>query len=178
MKIPQKLSEFKNKKSLLLVSGKQEMVIYKIIDDEIIKESHFKIPNPSYSDNEGHFKVRSQGKVIRSGSVREVDDREIIVKFKNELIKNLKKIKKDFDQVLISFPAKTKNEILDVLPQPIKEKLVKTIIGNYCSFTPIDILSKFLDKKKNSKKIIKDPEARKILKKSNLARKVIKGKVD
>lgn len=178
MKLPQKLSQFKDKSSLLLVSGKQEMVIYKVIDDEIIEEKHFKIPNPSYSDNEGHFKVRSQGKVIRSGNVREVDDHEIIVKFKNELLKNLKKINKNFDQVLISVPAKIKNEILDVLPRPIKEKVIKTIIGNYCSFPPIEILSKFLDKKKDSKKVIKNPEAKKILKKSNQARKVIKGKAD
>jgi hypothetical protein len=176
MKIPKQLAHFKNIDTLLLVSGKQEMVIYIIAGDEIREEKHFKVENPTYSDNEGHFKVRSNGKVVLSGNVREVDDRQTIVEFKNEFKTNLKKITKDFDKVFISAPAKTKNEIVELLPPKIKKKVVEIIVGNYCSVSPLEVLRNFSQEKKKSKKIIKDPEAKKILRKSNQARKVIKGK--
>lgn len=149
---------------LLLVSGKQEMLIYTLKDAEIEERKHFRIENPTYSDNEGHFKVRTGGKVMRSGSVRETDDREIIVKFKNEIASNLDEIKQTFDEVYISAPGKTKNEILEALPIDIKEKVTKTIVGNYCSLSPIEILDLFSEEEEDE---IQEAEVRKILKKNN-----------
>jgi len=150
--------------------------MYIIKDGEIDVAKHFSIPNPTYSDNEGHFKVRSGGNVMRSGSVRESDDREIIVKFMNEIEENLSELTEDFDQLFLSAPTTTKNEILHILSQQHTEKLVKTVDGNYCSSTPIEILELFTDEEEASEPTT--VEAQKILDKSNQAREVIPGTPD
>ncbi|MBU0750297.1 hypothetical protein KKH15_02150 [Patescibacteria group bacterium] len=176
MKIPEKLSQFTTTTSLLLVSGKQEMVMYIVQNGEIEVAKHISIPNPTYSDNEGHFKVRSGGDVLRSGSVRETDDREIIVKFMNETESALSELTEDIDQVYLSAPTTTKNEILHILSPQLAEKLVKTVDGNFCSATPIEVLELFTEEEESSAPTT--VEAQKILDKSNQAREVIPGTPD
>jgi hypothetical protein len=59
-----------------LIAGKKEANFHEIFDGKINHLSNCKVEKPHYSDNEGHFKVRASGKVIRSGLPRELDDKK------------------------------------------------------------------------------------------------------
>ncbi len=180
MIIPNKLSQFRDKKILLLVSGKQNMRIYETGGDTIKRSGEFRATLPLHTDNEGHFKVRSQGMVMKSGSVREVNNSEIISRFIKELKKQIKFLKaSNYESVYLFCPSHTKKLIRDALPVTFQKKMHPVIEGNYYSETPIFLLGKLVDRKMKKKRLpLKSPEARKILKKSNRARKVIKGTPD
>jgi len=180
MKIPNTFKIEKTEHILLLIAGKQEASFHEIFDGKIDYLSTCKVEKPHYSDNEGHFKVRSGGKVIRSGSVRELDDSIVI----NDFLKKLKDhIKKninvdDYESVYFTVPSHMENIIVESLSVKLKNKIQHQIDGNFFKHKPLDVLKKFstLNKKESSSKVpfIKE-EARKILKKSRQARKVIKG---
>lgn len=185
MIIPQNLSQFKNQHLLLLVAGKQDMHIYEVQNDSVEQAKEFKIPSPRFSDDERRYNSRSGPGHIRSYATREITDDEIIAKFISELKKQIKDFHPDdFDRVYIFAPSQIKNRISEALPASFKKKVDAVIEGNYCSDGPLVILSKISQAENKDggtarkKSLPLKPEARKILKKSNQARKVIKGKAD
>ncbi len=180
MKIPNTFQIKNSEPILLLITGKQEASFHKIFSGEMAHIHTFKVDKPHYSDNEGHFKVRSHGKVIRSGSPRELDD-EIVI---NDFLKKLKDyIKKDINSadykyIYITLPEHLKNITVESLPPRFKNKISHEILGNFFKEKPLDVLKRFSDLNKEegvSKKLPIKKEARKIINKSKQARKVIKG---
>ena len=169
MKIPNAFKIENTEHILLLVAGKQEASFYEIFDRKINHLSTCKVEKPHYSDNEGHFKVRASGRVIRSGSPRELDDSMVI----NDFLKKLKDhIKKnisagDYESVYITVPSHMENIIVESLPVKLKNKIQHQIDGNFFKHEPLDVLKKFstLNKKEGSSKVplIKE-EARKVIK--------------
>jgi len=176
MIIPKNLSKFKDKNIILFVCGKKNMLVYEAKKNNIKKLIELNVELPKYSDNEGHFKVRSGGKVMRSGSVREVDSQEIILKFAKKIKGEMKSFDfLSYDLIYLFCPIYSKNYITEALPVKIQKKLNSIIEGNYHTKSPIFLLEKISKLEIKSKMFLK-PEAQKIMQKSKKARRVIKGK--
>jgi hypothetical protein len=176
MNIPNTIPNFKNLHFLLFVAGKQELFVYEGKEGVIEEINHIKIKKPKYSDNEGHFKVRSEGKTIRSGSVRELDDEVVIGPFIKTSKEEFKKYKvPGLDAIFLTAPSTTKNRLADVFSIQQKRKLKNVIEGNFCSDSPLQILRK-ISPSPLPAELPRTSEAQKIIRKNNTARMVVKGK--
>lgn len=147
MKIPLHLEQFKEERALLLVTGKQDAVIYKASEGFLEKVDSFKIPRPHYSDNEGRFgQSRGGGKKSKGavqGGVREIQDKDIIRDFLHELNIHLKKVgTAGISAVYLFTPSQIKNMISEALPVELKANIKAIIEGNYFTFSPIALLGK------------------------------------
>lgn len=99
------------------------MRIYETSSNTVKQVCEFEVTLPSYSDNEGHFKVRSQGKVMKSGSVREVKDSEIISRFIKKLKQQIKFFTASkYEAVYLYCPSHTKKLIIEALPVTFQKK--------------------------------------------------------
>jgi len=183
MKIPNTVLIDKKEIILLIIASKQGASFYTTEQGKLELLFTCTVPKPHYSDNEGHFKVRSTGNVIRSGSPRELDDSIVMNDFYKVLKQDIKKniIISDYDSVYVTMPEHLKNSFSKTLPANIRKKVKHEINGNYSNEEPLGVLKKFSQLRKelslNTTEEIK-PEARAILKKSNQARKVIQGKIN
>lgn len=136
MKIPLHLAQFKEEDALLLVTGKQDAVIYRAAKGIMEKLDSFKIPRPHFSDNEGGF-GRTQG------SAKEIRDEDIIRDFMHELKIRLKKLGADSFSVIYLFtPSEVKNRIKNALPTNLRNNIKLIVEGNFFRFAPIDLLVK------------------------------------
>lgn len=144
MRIPHQTHQFAQEHALLLVAGKQDALLYDAHDGALILIDSLRIARPQYSDNEGHFKARSQGAgAIRSGSVREVRDQEIISEFIRELKDHLSRVRAEaYSTVYVTAPSKSKNEVIKALPSALKSKLKTVVEGNYNHTNPLKIIDK------------------------------------
>jgi hypothetical protein len=134
MRIPKHLIQFREEPTLLLVTGKQDAVIYKAFRGTLEKLTSFKIPRPHYSDNEG-----------TASTPHELRDRDIIRDFLHELNARLKSIGTVGYKALYLFtPSNVKNKIQNGLPQPLQAILKGVIEGNYYNFSPSQILAKIV----------------------------------
>jgi hypothetical protein len=130
MQIPKNLPQFKNNAVLLLVTGRQDAVLYRACDGTIKRLDSFKIPNPHYSDHEGS---------ATTGEL--VDTKSIIRDFFRELKRRIKKTP-EFSKLFIFAPAQTKNKIGSVLPLDWQNKIESIFPGNFYSSHPLDLLKK------------------------------------
>lgn len=139
MKIPHPLPQFKNRRTCIIVAGKQTAALYIAADGVIERIDSIKIPAPHYSDDEGRFGRRGRGTVIGSGAPKEIDDQDIIRDFLKEFKEKIKMIS-DIDEIYILAPDQTKKKIEDALPSTWKEKPRTLISGNYYYRAPTDIV--------------------------------------
>jgi hypothetical protein len=175
MKIPHQLPQFAASHTFIIVAGKQDAHMYHAGDGEIYLIDSIKIPRPHYSDNEGRSKARSHnGGSIRSGTATEVRDQEIISDFIRELKHHVHKVRSDmYAEVAVLAPSKTKNEIVNALPDQLKRKVTNVIEGNYGHATPLEVIQK-LYYRKDEKTMPADKEAQRILEMSEQAHQVTK----
>ncbi|OPL11952.1 MAG: hypothetical protein AVO34_01660 [Firmicutes bacterium ML8_F2] len=179
MKISKDLPQFDKKKTLIVVASKQKGKFYFAHKGEIKKLKYFRFRRPKHSDREGFFIARGKAGVYSRGAVYEPKKERIMIELVNRLEKCLKEIliKEKIDQIYLTCPEYLKNRIKSTFPYQAERKIKLFLPGNYYDFHPFDLLEKI-----NSDKIRKKPsfpikkEAAKIIKKSKLARKVIKGK--
>ncbi|MHB1316688.1 MAG: hypothetical protein ACYCZW_02415 [Minisyncoccota bacterium] len=184
MQIQKTLPQFENKKALLVVCGRQISDFYTAHKGTIRLHEHFKFITPTYSDKEG-FAVRAgKGEVYGSGWVREKNKHDLIDHFMKEFNKILSKIIKieKINYLYFFIPHHYQNEILEKIPKTTHKKIIKTFSGNYSKKEPFHLLGiikkdEIKDIKEKKVDVIKK-EAKLILKKSNQARKVIKGRPD
>ncbi len=174
--IPHDLPQFVDDNALIVVAGQQEAQLYRVHDGVLEPLDNIKVPKPHYSDREGHFKVRSQGGVVRSGAPRELQDEDIAFSFLHELKKDLKSIRAEaYSKVYLFSPSYVKNQLIRAVPIQLKGKIVKIIEGNYYKHHPLTILRK-LKKLRTYKIMPNKAEAGKILKNAEQARAVIRSK--
>jgi protein required for attachment to host cells len=152
MKIKKELSLFKEKKSLIIVTGKQSAKIYLAENKQINLLEEIEIPTLSsqYSDREGHFKRSGRQKYyIASGSVYEAKKQHLFKKFSNQLSKKVSSLNnKEKPQELYLFtPDYMKNEIKKNFNKLLKEKIVMEFEGNYLDDHVFDLLKKIKAKK-------------------------------
>ncbi|OHA22077.1 MAG: hypothetical protein A3G52_03005 [Candidatus Taylorbacteria bacterium RIFCSPLOWO2_12_FULL_43_20] len=176
VKISNKLKQFTRNPSMIIVVGRQEAVIYHASNGSVSLKDSFKFPTPRYSDNEGHFKTRVGGGVVRSGSARELNDEIMVGNFTRMLKARLESLKVDanFKKVYFFSPDHLRRHFMETMPKPLKDRVVDCISGNFFKFHPIDLVKKIMENA--DVKIVKpiSKEARKIMETYYLASATIK----
>lgn len=178
MKIPKKYSEFIKKETLIILCGRQESKVFSIKDDVIEKVIDFKMKNPEYSDKEGFFQTRTKNiGVIKSGAVYEGMKEKIKNDFFKKLKNELKKVsyKRENNIIHLFSSAHLKNDIKEIATKIFPNKNIFYYNGNFYHQDFFDALE-VIRKERTPKKEIRNKEAKKILEKSKIARKIIKGK--
>jgi len=172
MKISKTLPRFKGESLLLIVTGKQEAVFYIAKDGVIDKITSFEIKTPKYSDREGFFVTRGHGKVFASGSVYESTKEKVRQIFFKVLKRHVKEIRAqhNIEKGALFCPGYLINDIMEVFPVSFRKNITFSFRGNYCDQHPFLLLEKI---KGNPLNFPQTEEGRKILQKSNKARKVI-----
>lgn len=127
MKIPRNL-QLEDGEVLLVVSGKQCAIFYRIHGNRIDCVENFKVDKPEYTDFEGEFKIREHGNIIR--------------RFVHEFRQRLGRIKFGISKIYLLAPAQTKNKIKNALPAESRGKLEKVVNGNFSHFHPIKLLER------------------------------------
>ena len=149
MRIPKNLKHLSSKKedSLLLVTGKQDAVIYRAHEGNLEKVDCFKLETPHYSDNEGKGgptgKGTGRGKGARSMVQKEVHDRDIIRDFMHELVIHLKNLKaENVPSIYLFTPSYVKNQIMSALPTDLRKHIKAVVEGNYFNLAPAELMLK------------------------------------
>jgi len=180
MHIQKQLPQFEKERALFVVCGRQVAEIYFAYKGKLDQVESVKYETPKYSDKEGHnIRVRG-GKVQRGGGVREQNKHDVVEHFIKKLQESLSRaIKKNKASSVYFFaPQHYQTEIINKLTKSIQNKIQETYSGNYVGKHPFFLLEKQLQSDMRNRKAIKvvveTKEVRKILRKSRLARKVIK----
>jgi hypothetical protein len=175
MQIPGKLPQFESERALLLVAGKQDAVLYEAREGRVEKLLDIRVPKPHYSDDEGHFKVRVGGKTIRSGSVKEIRDEDIIRDFLHALKEEIRPLMhQEFTHLFLFAPAKTKNRIREELPHHWQQAIAEVIEGNFYYRNPLYLLERISVVTVTAPSEPSSKEAKKILEHSQQASEVIR----
>lgn len=122
----------RNKKedALLLVTGKQDAVIYKASHGRLEKLDSFKIDTPQYSDNENR-------------GIKQVQDRDIVRDFIHELTIHLKNLGADkIPSIYLFTPSYVKNQIMNALPTDLRKHIRAVVEGNYFNMAPAELMLK------------------------------------
>ena len=144
------LSQFKNKKALLVVTGLHEADFYIAKDGNLQKTGDFKLLNPHYSDKEGFFERSGHGRVLETGSVLETNKIEIrhrFLKGMDKILDSIVKRQKITDIYLFS-PNFVVNELTQLLPKEDRKKIRYIFIGNYTHMHPFQLLAKIKDQER------------------------------
>jgi len=180
MHIQKQLPQFEKERALLVVCGRQVAEMYFAHKGELERVGNVKYETPKYSDNEGiSMRVRG-GQVQRGGWVHEQNKHDIVVHFIKKLQESLSKAIKEnkVNSIYFFAPQHYQTEIINKLSKSTRDKIKETYPGNYVDKHPFFLLEKKMAEdnknRKATKVVIVKEEARKILRKSRRARKVIK----
>lgn len=175
MKITNKLPQFENKKTLLIVTGGFSGLYFLASDGQIKEIFRTEESQQHYSDREGFFQRSGQGKVFGSGAVYEENKVEREKRFIKTILNETSRLNKeiDFDEIYLFTPDYISNQITKHFPKEVRQKFIKVFEGNYIHDHPFAILSRIkLDQDKFiGKKVPLKEEARKILTKYYLTRR-------
>lgn len=169
MKIKNELQNIEYKNSLIVVTSNQESKMYLVKNDNIDLVDSFFVETPEYSDREGFFTSSGKRGVYGSGSVYEDKNEYIKDKFNHSLLENLlKEIEINKAEALYMFmPENNKNDVINILPDKIKEIIKMEIYGNYVGEHPFVFLTMIKERleKEGKNKIVEliKKEAKKIL---------------
>jgi hypothetical protein len=172
MKISQNLPQFKNKKTLFIVSGEQEAIFYILENGEISTREQFRILKPQErKQKEGAFLRRGRGMVFGSGAVFEPQKRKKRGEFLKQLEESIRDIfiKEKISEFYVFCPAQTKGYVREILPSDTANKLKRIIKGNYITSHPFELIEKSQKRKRNRIVIPLSEEAKKILDKAKQA---------
>ncbi len=119
MRIPKNLKRLWSKKgdALLLVTGKQDAVIYKASKGTLEKLDTFKMP---FSE-----------------------ERELIKDFMSELVVHLKNIKAEsFPSIYLFVPSYVKDQIMRAIPTELRKHIKAVVQGDYFHLAPAELMLK------------------------------------
>jgi hypothetical protein len=143
IQISHKMPELREEEALVLVAGTRNAIFYKIKGGHINQVESIKVLTPKYSDNEGHFKVRAKGTIIRSGSVREVDNIELGREFLSEINSAMGQLSaKSSSQVYVFAPSQIKIALIESLPPKWRSRVTRVVEGNFTHNSPNSIIDK------------------------------------
>lgn len=177
MKIRKELPMFEKKTALFVTAGSHDGALYIAGDGSIKKISSFRVKKPAYSDKEGFFKTSSRasggkGKAnrnIRSGSVRELDRRDLNRAFLQELKKRVESAAKlhEITDVYFFIPASLKEEARTALPAGLRRRLREVITGNYHEHHPFELIELVQKERQALPVEVMTSEARKLMKRKS-----------
>lgn len=170
MQIPQKLFQFDELKTLIIISGSHEVRYVSAFDGEAMELGDYRVEKIKYSDKEGYFLRRAFGRVLGSGSVYEPKNKQEIVEFLSEFENKTAKAISSISpkNIILMTPDYMENKIKEKLSKAEKENILMTIHGNYVN-KKLPAILKIVSKKMEKKKppVMTSPEAQKILDKGN-----------
>lgn len=166
MKISRELPQFNGETALILVAARQDATIYLATDGRIEVGGTVHVEKPVYSDREGYFETRGNGRFYGSGSVYEPKEDATMRKFLHELILRLARILREnkASRVFFFVPSYIQSTLAKGMPKDFQKKIRLVIRGNFSHSHPFDLLDKiqhrFEDRKVSP---VPEAEARKIL---------------
>jgi hypothetical protein len=144
MQIEQNLPQFVNEYALLVVTGKQTAELYVAHNGEIEELDTFTVDRTKPDDVAGHFEQSGHGQTFRAGSAHEPSDydEKAQSEFLKELGRHLEAVADEYtrDAVYVFSPEHLKNQINDVLPHAIRDRIVHQFVGNYTKHHPFELL--------------------------------------
>lgn len=164
MKIPQALPQFTDKSALFLITGRRAGKILLARDGEVEEIAFFEIPLPHYSDKEGFFESAGHGKIIRSGAMQEIDDKEITKKFLLKIRDSIRDIMKKQRVTDFYLFSPREHELERILPREAREILRTAFVGIYHHLSVLELLMMIEEKEKELLVKPITEEANKILK--------------
>jgi hypothetical protein len=173
MQIEKKLPQFTEQKTFIIVTGRQEAIIYMALNGEIKEKERLEVEDPGYSDNEGFF-MSSGGTAgtYKAGSVyKENITQNLTRQFLNQLQEKIKKLtsKEKIEKIYLFCPDYMKKEIINKTPKALKNNIQIVKLGNYISSHPFALLEDIKEAGEKEKENIATPikeKAMKILKKT------------
>jgi hypothetical protein len=168
MQIEKNLPQFTGQRSLIMVTGRQEGVMYIALNGEIEEKERLQIEDPGYTDREGFF-MSSGGTTgtFKAGSVyKENITQNLTRQFLNQLQKKIKDMtqKQNPEKIYLFCPDYMKKEIMNKLPKAMKGKIRTVKLGNYISSHPFTLLESIKEEQEKTKDNIVTPIKEKALK--------------
>jgi len=157
MKISEKLPQFIEDRTLLIVTGQQSAAFYMAYKGEINEIKKMRIENPKYSDKEGFFTRSGFGKRFGSGSVYEPKN----LKTKKEFLREFEETMEDIartdgvDKIYIFTPGYYASNIKERIPDSMNNLIEQTYMGNFLKLKPFKLLE-IIKEKRTSKKERRD----------------------
>ncbi|HOF50380.1 MAG TPA: hypothetical protein PLH22_01730 [Candidatus Colwellbacteria bacterium] len=143
MKISSKLPQFNKENALIIVAGVFEADFYLASAGEINKAAGFEFDKVKYENEKNIYLKAVPGTGVRGGLSYDNDYQKIAAKefaknFGEVFDKNLKA--SNIDGVYILAPDKVINQIPEMLPVPLKEKIKFSKEGHYLKAHPFEII--------------------------------------
>lgn len=144
MKISKDLPQFNGDKNLLAIAGKQEAKFFIAHDGTLSEIGSVKTETPRYTDREGFFARRGNGRTLGTGSVYENKKEKIIGDFLAAFSSKVKELgkKEKFKNLVLFVPSHISNLVRDKLPKSLQQRIILVIKGNYLHKHPFDLLKK------------------------------------
>ncbi|OGY79800.1 MAG: hypothetical protein A3B74_03460 [Candidatus Kerfeldbacteria bacterium RIFCSPHIGHO2_02_FULL_42_14] len=152
MQISNKLPQFHQHKSLLVVTGYYEAEYFIAYQGFIEKVQAFKLEKPEYSDREGFFEQKAQGVAFGSPAIQE----RIKRKMKQDFFKQCKEMQKKFNDdhdlvhIYIFTPEPLSIDLKKTFSKKLQQKIVFTFGGNYYKEHPFELLKRIQKESKSS----------------------------
>lgn len=165
MKITEKLPQFNNSPSLIVVTGWQSCKLFFAKDGEVDILEDFETEKRKYSDNEGFFKAKSRNVGGMYSGIALEEDKSIIRKdFLEELIPKLDLLvkEKDIKDVYMFSPNEGLHSLDKHLNKNTKDIIKGFYAGNFTNYTPFELLQKIQDEQPKPIEVMSE-EAKKIL---------------
>ncbi len=170
MKIPSQYFQFNDRPTLILVTATQDAVLYWVENGKIEKNMEIVSDQKEDRDKPGVFRAKRPNMVHhgvafedKQQKVREKAVKDFLLKL-NKDIKEKEDLVEKAESIFIFTSDFMEREVLDILPEKIKEKIDKVFTGNYTKEHQLELIKKinsFFDEKKV---VPTDEEANKILK--------------
>ncbi len=144
MKIPQRLPQFENEPTLIVVTGGRTGTVWSVEDGVIERLETYQTPIVSYSDNEGQFMQRGRDGVYAVGSVREPHHELVRARHVLTLVAGIRRAAKDmaFEAIVVCAPTYLLPPLLRRLPYTLHDKVRATIPANLVGTHPIALLER------------------------------------
>jgi len=143
MEIPSQFYQFTDEKALVIVSGTEEAKLFGAHDGEMDHLETIKTRKISYSDREGFFASRGQGKTFGAGSVMEDVDEKERKEFRDLLGEKYAEMADGYDYVALLAPEHALPEIIGSLGIPkdkIEDKVKIIKKGIFLDYSPEKLL--------------------------------------
>jgi hypothetical protein len=143
MKISNHLPFF-DKPNLLVVAGKQEACFYLADKDKITQADTIKLKKPEYTDREGRFDKRGNGRLYGSGSVYEFPENELAKSFIRQVSTAVEELvyQNSIKNIFLFCPTYLSNLCEQQLSAQTKPLLEYIFYGNYHNQHPFVLLAK------------------------------------
>ncbi|MDD5144843.1 MAG: hypothetical protein PHW72_01845 [Candidatus Pacebacteria bacterium] len=171
MEISQKLPQFLDLKSLLIVTGKQEMEFYIAFGGKIERVESLQIIKPRYSDKESLFGEVVGGGIFKTGSGQVPLKEKMLRNFAFQFRRISKQIpsKNDYSSVYLFSPKYISEVATQELPFSLRKKIRFIFDGDYYNVHPFKLLEMIKGEVENKKIVIMSEEADKIIHKPRIS---------